>query len=189
MKPSWWNLWHQCWDYKTPHTPCIGKSIDINVHCSQICISIHHLWFPEDATVVGGVSAGSSSRIPTLCRSCHTTLPYAQWGPVQVLHDSCNMLSSSQYTVFLKRWLPTAAQSKTFMRFCDLDSIPGTSWPSRPLELLEILPKGEFSQKTWFLLMYKFANDVSAFRLQQSLHFSPYKSPLRQDWQNFAPLK
>ena len=82
MKPYWWNLWHQFWDCKTPHIlchvlyPCLTlrismdinqwKSMDINGHSSQICISIHHLWFPEDVTVVGGISAGSSAQIAKL---------------------------------------------------------------------------------------------------------------------------
>ena len=53
--------------------------------------------------------------------------------------------SSSQNTVFLKR-------VKSFWAFPNLttSSITGTSWPSRPLELSEILPKGEFSKKAWF---------------------------------------
>ena len=61
-------------------------------------------------------------------------------------------------------------------------SISGTSWPSRQLELLQILPKGTLSVIKKSAIRDFMSWKRFYLRLQHSLHLPPYKSPLRPGW-------
>ena len=86
-------------------------------------------------------------------------------------------------TEFLKIWNKCRFKRCNLTNVFKTASISGTSWPSRQLELLQILPKGKLSVIEKFSAIRDLMSWKRFYlRLQHSLHLTPYKSPLRPGW-------